>query len=69
MSADHGNTPAAWTAVIIIFAGSVLAGVAVVRMSPMLGAIATALIVLGGIVGKVMQMMGMGQRNYAPAQD
>lgn len=61
---SHGHTPAAWTAVIIIVAGFVVAGIGVMALSWQVfwfGGV--GLIVLGAIVGKVMQMMGMGQVN------
>lgn len=69
MSANHGNTPAAWTAVTLILLGSCVAGWAVVAASPVLGAIGALIIGGGGIVGKVMQMMGMGQKSYTTARD
>lgn len=59
---SHGHTPAGWTTVVIIMVGFVVAGIGVIAMSWQVfwfGGV--GLIVLGGIVGKVMQMMGMGQ--------
>jgi hypothetical protein len=67
---SHGHTPAAWTAVIIIVAGFLVAGIGVIMLSWQVfwfGGI--GLIVLGGIVGKVMQMMGMGQTGRTPTSD
>lgn len=61
MSDSHGNTPAAWTAVGIIFAGSVIAGVALPFSLPWLFFLGLAVMVLGGVAGKVMSMMGMGE--------
>ncbi|NED93860.1 hypothetical protein G1H11_00840 [Phytoactinopolyspora alkaliphila] len=61
-SNSHGHTPAAWTAVIIILAGFVVAAIGVMTLTWQVfwfGGV--GLIVLGGIVGKVMQMMGLGQ--------
>lgn len=69
MSADHGSTPAAWTAVTIIFVGFVVGGVAIVAGSVPLTGAGAAVIVAGAVVGKVMQMMGMGQKNYTAAGD
>jgi ABC-type bacteriocin/lantibiotic exporter with double-glycine peptidase domain len=60
MTAHHGNTPAAWTAVFIILAGFVLGGIALVVNSWPLFWVAVALLPVGGIVGKVMQKMGLG---------
>jgi hypothetical protein len=61
MPADHGNTPAAWTAVTIVFIGFAVGGAGVVfgRAVPGL-ALGTAIVAAGGAVGKVMQLMGLG---------
>jgi small neutral amino acid transporter SnatA (MarC family) len=59
---DHGNTPAAWTAVIIIMLAFVVGAVAVVVGNWVLFWVgAVGLLVVGAIVGKVMAMMGMGK--------
>jgi hypothetical protein len=47
MAGDHGNTPAAWTAVITVIAG----------------------FAAGGIVGKLMQLMGPGGPGHAGSRD
>ncbi|WP_216853420.1 HGxxPAAW family protein [Phytoactinopolyspora halotolerans] len=57
----HGHTPAAWAAVIIIVAGFVVGAIGVMTLTWQVfwfGGV--GLMVLGGIVGKVMQMMGLG---------
>lgn len=60
---DHGNTPAAWTAVIIIMLAFVVGAVAVVQGNWVLFWVGgVGLFILGGIVGKVMSMMGMGKQ-------
>jgi hypothetical protein len=60
----HGNSPAAWTAVVIIFVGFGVGSAFTVMAEP-LGVLGGALIVaLGGVVGLVMRAMGLGQ---APA--
>ncbi|RAY16485.1 hypothetical protein DPM19_06365 [Actinomadura craniellae] len=64
---DHGNTPAAWTAVTIILLGSCAIGWAVVAGSVPLGAAGAAVVVIGAVVGKVMQMMGLGKKTYVPS--
>lgn len=65
---SHGHTPAAWTAVIIIVLGFVVGGIGVVMLSwPVFWFGGVGLIVLGGIVGKVMQMMGLGQIDRSAA--
>jgi len=60
MSASHGNTPAAWTAVGVMFLGFLISGVAVPLEKPWLFFLGLAVVVLGAVVGKVMSMMGMG---------
>ena len=63
MSADHnahGSTPAAWTAVTIIMIAFLVGGIGVVAAVPWLFWTGVAIVVVGIVVGKVMQMMGMG---------
>lgn len=57
---SHGNSVAAWTAVIIISAGFVLGGVAMVIEQWWLFWVSAGIIVVGAIVGKIMSLMGMG---------
>jgi hypothetical protein len=61
MSGHHGSTPAAWTAVTLALVAFCLGGIGMV-MGPnwVLFVIACVLLVLSGIVGKVMQAMGLG---------
>jgi hypothetical protein len=61
MKAEHGHTPAAWTAVTIVLIGFVVGGVAVIVAQPWLAFVGIGIVVLGGIVGKIMQMMGLGK--------
>ncbi len=58
--AHHGNTPAAWTGVTIILIGFVIGGIGMVIDEWMLFWIGLALLPLGAIIGKIMQVMGMG---------
>ncbi len=59
---DHGSTPAAWTAVTIIMIAFVVGTLGIVLGNwPMFG-VGVALVVVGGIAGKVMAMMGMGKK-------
>jgi hypothetical protein len=60
MSASHGNTPAAWTAVSIMFVGFLISGIALPLAQEWLFWVGLAVVVLGAVVGKVMSMMGMG---------
>jgi hypothetical protein len=60
-SSHHGNTPAAWTAVATIFLGSVVAAVALPFALPWLFFTGLAIMVLGAVAGKVLQLMGFGR--------
>ena len=60
MTTHHGNTPAAWTAVTIMFVGFLIAGFALPLELPWLFFVGMGVVVLGAVTGKVMQMMGMG---------
>jgi hypothetical protein len=59
---DHGSSPAAWTAVAIITLAFVLGTLAVVWGNWVLFWVSAGIVVLGGIVGKVMSMMGFGNK-------
>ena len=59
---NHGQTPAAWTAVTIMMVGFVVGSIAVIQLNWPLLIVATVIIVAGAVVGKVMQMMGMGKQ-------
>ena len=56
----HGNTPAAWTAVVIITLGFILGVLGLILSSPAVLWTGVALVPIGAIVGKVMQLMGLG---------
>jgi 1,4-dihydroxy-2-naphthoate octaprenyltransferase len=63
---DHGNTPAAWTAVAIIMIAFVVGAVAVLQANWLLFWVGgVGLVVVGAVVGKVMSMMGMGKQPEA----
>ena len=57
---NHGSTPAAWTAVTIVMIAFLVGGLGILVASPVVFWLGVALIVVGVVVGKVMQMMGMG---------
>jgi len=59
---DHGSTPAAWTAVVLITLAFVIGTLAVILGNWPLFWGAVALVVVGAIVGKVMAMMGLGKQ-------
>jgi hypothetical protein len=69
MSAHHGNTPAAWTAVVIVLLGFFLGGLGLVLGSMLMFWIGVALGPIGGIVGMVMSRMGMGAETSAATAD
>jgi hypothetical protein len=58
--AHHGNTPAAWTGVMIILAGFVVGGIGMVIDQWPVFWVGVALVPIGAIVGKIMQKMGLG---------
>jgi hypothetical protein len=58
---NHGQSPAAWTAVGIVFVGALVMGIAVVIGSVWLFVVGAVIAVLGGISGKVLAAMGFGK--------
>jgi hypothetical protein len=56
----HGNTPAAWTAVSVALVGFLVGGVGLVVDNYVVFWTGVGILVLAGVVGKVMQAMGMG---------
>jgi hypothetical protein len=59
---NHGQTPAAWTAVSIMMVGFLVGCIAVVYLNWVMLGVGVAIVAFGAIVGKVMQMMGMGKQ-------
>ena len=60
MSANHGSTPAAWTAVAIVLIAFVVGGVGLIFENMLIFWIGVALAPIGAIVGMVMTKMGLG---------
>ena len=60
MSDNHGNTPAAWTAVTIALAGFVVGGVGLMAGSMLVFWIGVAFAPIAIIVGMAMSRMGYG---------
>ncbi len=60
MSDSHGSTPAAWTTVAIMFVGFLIAGIAVPFSLPWLFVVGLVVVVVGAVVGKVLQMASAG---------
>lgn len=58
---NHGQTVAAWTTVIVILVGGVLASFGVLGALPWLFWVGMGVVVLGIVAGKVLQMAGYGQ--------
>src|SRR5438045_810686 len=61
-----GRCPAAWTWVTIMFLGSIVSGAGVIVAQPWVFFVGLAVIVVGAVVGKVMQMMGLGVPSGEP---
>lgn len=59
---DHGSTPAAWTAVVIITLAFTIGTIAVIIGNWPLFWIGVALVPIGAIVGRSMQAMGLGKK-------
>lgn len=51
---NHGNTRAAWTAVIILIVAATVGSIAVVLLSPAMGIAAVVIGIVGVAAGKVM---------------
>lgn len=60
MSANHGNTPAAWTAVTIGLLAFVVGGVGLMLYSMTMFWVGLAMLPLALIAGVVMSRMGYG---------
>ena len=58
---NHGQSPAAWTAVGIVMVGALVMAIAVVIASVWLFVVGAVIAVLGGISGKVLSAMGFGK--------
>jgi hypothetical protein len=60
MSANHGSTPAAWTAVTIVLVAFVVGGVGLVLENMLVFWIGVVLAPVGGIVGLVLSKTKLG---------
>ncbi len=56
----HGNTPAAWTTVVLVTLAFTIGTLAIMFANWPVFFGAVGLLVVAGIVGKVMQMLGLG---------
>ena len=59
---DHGSTPAAWTAVVIIVLAFIVGTLAIIIGNWPLFWVAVGMVVVGGVAGKVLSMMGLGKK-------
>ena len=66
--AHHGNTPAAWTGVLIILVGFTVGGVGLVVSSWPTFWVGVGICVVGPIVGKIMQLRGLGAEPMAESR-
>ena len=60
MSDNHGNTPAAWTAVAVALAGFVVGGIGLMVQSMPVFWVGVALAPIAALVGYVMGRLGYG---------
>ncbi len=60
MSANHGNTPAAWIGVAIVLAGFVIGGIGLLIESMTVFWIGVACAPIGGLVGMALGKTGLG---------
>lgn len=67
--AHHGNTPAAWTGVVLILVGFTVGGLGLVVGSWLMFWIGVAIVPVGLVAGKVMQLMGLGAEPLAAQRD
>lgn len=56
----HGNTPAAWTCVLIMMAGALVSSIGFILASWLIFGIGLGVMVLGLVVGGVMKKAGYG---------
>ena len=60
---SEGHSVAAWTAVAIIMAGTIIMALAVVFPSVLWFVVGVVVVVLGIVAGKVLAMAGYGQKS------
>lgn len=58
--AHHGNTPAAWTGVVVILVGFVVGGIGLVLDNWVMFWVGVVIGLLGPVAGKIMAMVGLG---------
>ncbi|MFY9913319.1 MAG: HGxxPAAW family protein [Nocardioidaceae bacterium] len=60
MADSHGSTPAAWTAVVLVLIAFLVGAIGLVIANWVVFWIGVGLLVVSGLVGKIMQAMGLG---------
>ena len=60
-ASSHGNTPAAWTTVLIIMIAFAVGTLGIVLGNWIVFWVGVGLVLVGAVVGKAMQSMGLGQ--------
>ena len=64
---DHGKTPAAWTVLVIVTAAFIIGVIGLFIGSWVTFWVSVGVLLLGAIVGKVMQAMGLGKKKAPTA--
>ena len=62
--ASHGNSVAAWTAVAILMVGFLVLVIAWVQADTMLYVVSAVVIAAGAATGKILAMMGFGEKRH-----
>jgi hypothetical protein len=65
---DHGHSVAAWTLVSVALGGALVSSFAMVFNMPWLFWVGVGIIVVGVVIGKVLQSMGYGKKIYEDAR-
>lgn len=60
--AHHGSTPAAWTTVTVALVACLVGAAGLIAQNWVVFWVGAGLLVVAGIVGKIMQAMGLGAR-------
>jgi hypothetical protein len=61
MTARHGSTPAAWTAVTLVLVGFLVGAAGLILSNWLVFWIGVGLAIAGVVAGKVMQVAGLGE--------
>lgn len=64
---NHGQTPAAWTASIVVMIAFFVGTLGLVLGQWIMFWIGAGLVILGGVLGLVMSMAGLGKRRNDPS--